>query len=58
MERFVICLEGILICKTITKDWKEKYSFPSYILKTTFLWILEESWNKEEKLTEDGYRAF
>ena len=34
-----------LLCKTVTTEWKKKYEFPSYILKTVFLWTYE-NWQK------------
>ena len=37
-----------LLCKTVAAEWKEKYKFPSYILKTIFLWKYE-SWQKTNK---------
>ena len=37
-----------LLCKTITTEWKKKYDFPSYILKTIFLWTYE-NWQKTNK---------
>ena len=45
-----------LICKKITviKEWKKQYNFPSYILKTAFLWTLEEKWSEPEKFTENN----
>ena len=45
-----------LICKRITviEEWKKHYNFPSYILKTAFLWILEEKWKEPEAFTEDN----
>ena len=42
-----------LLCKTLTLEWKKMYDFPSYILKTTFLWTYEE-WQRTKKVfTED-----
>ena len=45
-----------LICKKITviKEWKKKYNFPSYILKTAFLWTFEKKWSEPEKFTENN----
>ena len=45
-----------LICKKITviRKWKKQYNFPSYILKTAFLWTLEKKWKEPEKFTEDN----
>ena len=45
-----------LICKKITviEEWKKQYDFSSYILKTVFLWILEEKWREPETFTEDN----
>ena len=45
-----------IICKKITVigKWKKQYNFPSYILKTAFLWTLEEKWKEPEKFTEDN----
>ena len=37
-----------LLCKTVAAEWKEKYKFPSYILKTIFL-CKYESWQKTNK---------
>ena len=38
-----------LICKKITviRKWKKQYNFPSYILKTAFLWTLEKKWKED-----------
>ena len=44
-----------VICKTITEKWKKEYNFPRYLLKTTFLWTLEDNLMKlDEKFTEDN----
>ena len=42
-----------LICKSLTIIWKGKCNFPSYVLKTAFLWTYEH-WQKSGKqFTED-----
>ena len=44
-----------LLCKSLMKTWqmKYKYDFPSYVLKTVFLWTYED-WKKSKKeFTED-----
>ena len=42
-----------LCCKTLTLEWKQKYKFHSYVLKTVFLWTCEKKWLKKKVLTED-----
>lgn len=45
-----------LICKKIAviRKWKKQYNFPSYILKTAFLWTSEKKWKEPEKFIEDN----
>ena len=45
-----------LICKKISviEKWKKQYNFASYILKTAFLWTLEEKWSKPDNFTEEN----
>ena len=42
-----------LLCKNLTRIWKVKYNFPSYVLKTVFLWNYEEWQKSENEFTED-----
>ena len=45
-----------LICKKIKviEKWRKQYNLAGYILKTAFLWNLEEKWSKPETFTEDN----
>ena len=43
-----------LHCKSLTRIWKGKYNFPSYVLKTVFLWNYEDWQKSENEFTEDG----
>ena len=38
-----------LLCKTLSSEWKKKFKFHSYILKTVFLWKYEE-WGEQDKV--------
>ena len=42
-----------LLCKNLTRRWKANYNFPSYVLKTVFLWNYEEWQKSENEFTED-----
>ena len=42
-----------LHCKSLTRIWKGKYNFPSYVLKTAFLWNYEDWQKSENEFTED-----
>ena len=42
-----------LFCKTLALEWKQKYNFHSYVLKTVFLWTCEKKWHKKKVFTED-----
>ena len=42
-----------LICKTLTSEWKKKFKFHSYVLKTVFLWKYEEWGEKDVTFSED-----
>ena len=43
-----------LLCKTLTSKWKGQYKFNSYLLKTVFLWMLEE-WGKHSKTFKEDH---
>ena len=43
-----------LLCKTLTSKWKDQYKFNSYLLKTVFLWMLEE-WAKHSKTFKEDH---
>ena len=38
-----------LLCKMLSLEWKKKFEFHSYILKTAFLWKYEE-WGEQDKV--------
>ena len=38
-----------LLCKILSSEWKKKFMFHSYILKTVFLWKYEE-WGEQDKI--------
>ena len=46
-----------LLCKTVTTEWKKKYEFPSYILKTVFLWTYENWQKTNNNYTENDLLA-
>ena len=43
-----------LLCKNLTIKWKNNYEFPSYVLKTAFLWTYEDWQKSENEFTEDN----
>ena len=38
-----------LLCKMLSSEWKKKFKFHSYILKTVFLWKYED-WGEQDKV--------
>ena len=42
-----------LLCKILTYELKKQYNFESYLLKTVFLWMLEE-WGKQDKIFREN----
>ena len=43
----------VIICKTLTSEWKKKFKFHNYLLKTIFLWKYEEWGQKDITFSED-----
>ena len=42
-----------LLCKSLTTIWNREYHFPSYVLKTVFLWTYEDWKKSKQEFTED-----
>ena len=49
----VIFRKVYLLCKTLSSEWKSKFNFHSYILKTVFLWKYEE-WVQQGKVYSEN----
>ena len=49
----VIFRKVYLLCKTLSSEWKTKFKFHSYILKTVFLWKYEE-WVEQGKVYSES----
>ena len=49
----VIFRKVYLLCKTLSSEWKSKFKFHSYILKTIFLWKYEE-WVEQGKVYSEN----
>ena len=42
-----------LLCKSLTRIWNRKHNFPSYVLKTVFLWTYKDWQRSKMEFTED-----